>query len=104
MNQSICSSREHPAVPLRQDQVDGVHVASRPVQVVGAERVGEQLAEGASVEEQLGAAVLVEQLPAPPAGHERLAATVDAGHRDQAAAAGGVQRRDEPALGAEGEP
>ena len=46
-------------------------------------------------------AVLPEQLPAPPARHQRLAGGVHAGERDQPAAAGGVQRGDQPALGAE---
>ena len=124
---------ERPAVPLGEDQIDGVHARlqvespcrrrpawpsreapaeagaeRRPerqtMQVVGAEGVGEQLVERAGVEEELGAAVLVEQLAAAPAGDQRLSATVDAGHRDQATAAGGVQRRHQPALGAEREP
>ena len=63
-------------------QVEAFTTARRS-QVVGAEGVGQQLAEGATVEQQLGAAVLVEQLPAPSARHQRLASAVDAGHRDE---------------------
>ena len=62
-----------------------------------AERVRQQLrhrqrAVGV-VDQALRAAVLPQQLAAPPARHQRLARTVHTGHRDQPATAGGVQRR-----------
>ena len=50
---------------------------------------------------QVAAAVLPEELPAAAARHERLAVGADAEDGDEPAAAGRVQRRDQPALGAE---
>ena len=56
------------------------------------------------VDQQVGAAVLPQQLPAPPARHQHRAVHVDAGEGDQPAAAGGVQRRHQAALGAQPQP
>jgi hypothetical protein len=73
------------------------------LEVVGAEGVGQQLAQRALVEQHVAAPVLVEELAAAPARHERIAVAIDARHRHQHAATGGVQGGHEAALGAQGE-
>src|SRR4051812_15618519 len=55
------------------------------------------------VDQQVGAAVLPQQLAAPPAGHEDVPPEVDAGEGDEPSATAGVQRRNQPTLGAETE-
>ena len=71
MNQRICSSDSRAAVALGADDVDRVGQCVGHQQVVGAEGVGEQLAQrqGAvrAVDEQLGPPELVQQLAAPAA-------------------------------------
>ena len=52
-------------------------------------------------QQQVGPAVLPQQLAAASAGHQPLAVAVHTGDGDQPAAAGRVQRRDQPALGAQ---
>ncbi len=73
------------------------------VQVVGAERVGQQCAQGNRsgfvIDQEIASAVLVEQLAAAPAGHEDLAARIR--HRDgqQTAPAARNQVTDEYTFG-----
>src|SRR3954447_5138334 len=50
------------------------------------------------VDEQVGPAVLPQQLAAPAARHEEVASEVHAGKGDESAAATRVQRRHQPAL------
>ena len=77
-------------------------------QVFGAERAGEQRRHrnraGFGVDQQRGAARFPQQLAAPAARRERIARrAVDARDRDEPAAARRVQRRHQPALGAQRE-
>ena len=93
------SSVSRPPSRFGDDQVDGVHALSE----VARGRTGRGAARpsGRPLHEQLGPAVLVEELPAAPAGHERLAVAVHAGDGHEPAAARGVEGRHDPALGAQ---
>jgi hypothetical protein len=55
------------------------------------------------VDQHVGAAVLVQQLSASAARHERITVAVDTGKGEQPTAAGAVQIRDDGALGAQRE-
>ena len=74
-------------------------------QIVGTERVGQQLAQRPRaqrvVDQHLRAAVLQQHLAAPPARHQQLAVGVHTRQGDQPAAAAGIQGADHRALGTE---
>src|SRR3954451_13048225 len=65
------------------------------------QHLGHRLRAVGGVDEQVRPAVVPEQLPAPTARHQHIAAEVDTAKRDEPAAAGGVQRGDQPAFGAQ---
>ena len=100
MTQSMAASDSRPPSRLVRITVGASNAASKFKSVngvpgqVGAEGVGQQLAEaarpGRMVDQQLGAAVLQQHLAASPARHQQGPAPVDAGQRDQPAAAGRV--------------
>jgi hypothetical protein len=104
---SICSSsRTRPSrLALMIDTASGMVVHASFVEVVGAECVREQLCQptrpGGGIDEQIRAAELVQQLPAPPARHEDLASGIATGKGNEPAPAGRVQVRHQPALGAQ---
>src|SRR5690606_34275399 len=102
--QEICSRDSSP--PSRLVTMTSMASISRsPAQIVRAEGVRQQLRQrlGAvhGLHEQVGTAVFVQQLTAAPARHQQLLMPVDAGEGDQPSPAGGVQRRHQPALGAQ---
>jgi hypothetical protein len=76
-----------------------------PREIVGTERVGQQLAKGSRaagmVDQHLWATMLQKHLPATAARHEQGARPVDTRERDQPAAAPGMQGTDHSALGTE---
>ena len=76
--------------------------------IIGPERVGEQLGHGprppGRVDEQVGSAVLDEELAAAPAGHQNGAAGVADGDRSQPSATTGNEVTDEYTFGTKSYP
>src|SRR3954452_18598182 len=108
ITQSIAASLSVPPSRLVRMTSTTSKAVSAKGEILPTEREGQDLGHRlgplGGVDEEVRAAVLPQQLPAPPAGHEHVAAVVDAGERDEPAAAGGVQRRHQPALRAEPDP
>src|SRR5579859_3275198 len=104
MIQSICPSESSPPSRLVR-MTSTAPMALTATLVLAAERQRQQVDHrlGAldGVDEQIGAAVLPQQLPAPSTRHQHVAVRVDAGERDEPSAAAGVQRGHESALSAQ---
>src|SRR5436305_10966917 len=99
MTQSICASLSAPLSRF----VAMTSTAEKPSakgKVLASEcqrqHVGHRLDALRGVDEEIRAAVLPQQLPAPSTRHQHLTVEVDARERDQATAAGGVQRGHQP--------
>ena len=104
--------RELLAVALGADDVNGRgrHRPARASTSSGPEGARQQVAEGRRAQRprppstsRSGPAVLVEQLPAAPAGRQRTPVAGHDRHGHQASAAGGGEVGHQPALGAEGD-